>query len=48
MDVFLFQRRLYELALNAVCSQIQVIESEASSEQLADHVAKVELAHRST
>ena len=39
--MFFFQRRLYEFALNAVCSPLRVIESETTSEELADHVAKV-------
>ena len=39
---FSFQRRLYEFALNAVCCPLRVNESQLSSEQLADHVAKVD------
>jgi hypothetical protein len=42
-DWFLFQRRLYEYALNAVCSPLRVIEPGITSDQLAAHVAKVYL-----
>jgi hypothetical protein len=38
---FVFQRRLYEYALHAVCSPLRVIEPGITSNQLAAYVAKV-------